>query len=33
MPKCIHAALFVVDVQMAIDAAYHATEGPRDAGR
>jgi nicotinamidase-related amidase len=30
MPKFTRAALLVVDVQKAIDAAYHAAEGPRN---
>lgn len=30
MPKFIRAALVVVDVQKAIDAAYHAAVGPRN---
>ncbi len=30
MPKFTHAALIVIDVQKAIDAPYHAAEGPRN---
>jgi len=30
MPKFTHAALLIVDVQKAIDAAYHAAAGPRN---
>src|SRR3569833_78669 len=30
MPKFTRAALIVIDVQQAIDAAYHAAEGPRN---
>jgi hypothetical protein len=30
MPKFIRAVLLVVDVQKAIDAAYHAAAGPRN---
>jgi nicotinamidase-related amidase len=33
MPRFAHAALLIVDVQNAIDAPYHAAEGPRNSAQ